>query len=294
MNCKLCGATGPAEALRSQDSSVMRCPGCGFLYREPYRGCAAARCAACEDRCIDRLDEPGFLDARLRVDSRRARRISRLAGGLSSLKVLELGAGLGCLASHLNAEAGEYCGLESSPVFYGLLKRYFPGLTGKAGNELLPGPGHRGRFDLLVMVDVLQFSPMPLEFLREASMALAPGGRLYIEVPDESRLTLRTSARRALGLYSGSPLHHGHINFFTPRSLRFLLEEAGFTARMLTQTSIAADEDRLFLTLKRKLPVWVRALSCAARLTRADTLLGLGNTVCLCSRTADARAGGAR
>ena len=218
------------------------------------------------------------------MDARRALRISRLAGGLASSRVLELGAGLGCLAARLGAEAREYCGLESSPVFFSLLKRHYPELAGRAENALLPGPEHRGRFDLLVLVDVLQFAPKPLEFLREAALALAPGGRLYIEVPDESRMALRAAARRALGLYRGNPLHHGHINFFTPRSLRRLLREAGFRSANLSRASIAADEDRLFLTLKRPLPAWVRAFSAAARLTRADALLGLGNTVCLAAR----------
>ena len=294
MNCKLCGGGRPKEILRSQDSGIMKCPDCGFMYREPYRGCAAARCAACADRCIDRLSEPGFLEARLRVDGRRAERIKRLAGGdLSELNVLELGAGLGCLASHLAAASGRYLGLESSPVFYGCLKAGFRDLAGKVENALLPGPEHRGRFDLLILVDVLQFAPKPLEFLREAALALAKNGRIYLEVPDESLMTLRASARKALGLYRGSPLHHGHINFFTPRSLRFLLREAGLRAEVLKQASIAADEDRLFLTLKKKLPAWVRASSLAARLTGADTLLGLGNTVCLCRRAgAAARAPG--
>jgi len=127
-------------------------------------------------------------------------------------------------------------------------------------------------------------APKPLEFLREAALALKKGGRIYIEVPDESLLTLRASARKALGLYRGNPLHHGHINFFTPGSLLFLLEEAGLRAEILKQASIAADEDRLLLTLKKKLPAWVKALSLGARLTKADTLLGLGNTVCLCAR----------
>jgi 2-polyprenyl-6-hydroxyphenyl methylase/3-demethylubiquinone-9 3-methyltransferase len=290
MSCKLCGGARAGEVLLSQGNSVLRCPDCGFMYREPYRGCAAARCAACGDRCIDRLGEPGFLEARRRVDARRARRISRLAGGLAGLRVLELGAGLGCLADRLSAEALEYCGLESSPVFFSLLERQYPDLAGRAENALLPGPEHRGRFDLLVLVDVLQFAPMPLEFLREAALALAPGGRLYLEVPDESRMGLRAAARRALGLYRGNPLHHGHINFFTPGSLRRLLREAGFRCSDLSRASIAADEDRLFLTLKRPLPPWVRALSAAARLTRADTLLGLGNTVCLCSKPAGGRA----
>lgn len=284
MNCKLCGDASPRETARSQGSAVMRCPACGFMWREPYRGCAAAKCAACEDRCIDRLADPGFLAARLRADGRRAARIGRLAGGLSGLAVLELGAGLGCLASHLAAAAGQYHGLESSPVFFGCLRRGFPALAGRVENALLPGPELRGRFDLLVLVDVLQFAPKPAEFLREALLALKPGGRVYIEVPDESLMRLRAAARRALGLYGGSPLHHGHINFFTPRALRRLLLEAGLRPEVLRQTSIVSDEDRLFLTLKRRPPAWARALALAARLTRADTLARLGNTVCLAAR----------
>ena len=67
MTCELCGGDRPEFFLRSQDSDIMKCPGCGFMYREPYSGCAAA-CAACGDKCIDRLAEPGFLEARLRVD----------------------------------------------------------------------------------------------------------------------------------------------------------------------------------------------------------------------------------
>jgi hypothetical protein len=169
------------------------------------------------------------------------------------------------------------------------LRQAFPGLSGKVENALLPGPEHRGGFDLLVLVDVLQFAPMPLEFLREALLALKKNGQVYLEVPDESLMPLRAAARRTLGLYNGSPLHHGHINFFTPRSLRFLLKEAGLRPSVLRQTSIAADEDRLFLTLKRRPPGWARALSLAARLTRADTLVRLGNTVCLAARTKSGR-----
>jgi len=288
MECRLCGAGRGKKTTSSQDSDIMRCPDCGFMYRVPYRGCAAARCAACTDRCIDRLSEPGFLEARLRVDKRRAERIERLAGGdLSKLNVLELGAGLGCLASHLNAASGQYLGLESSPIFYGFLRDNFKSLAGKVENAVLPGLEQRGRFDLLVAVDVLQFAPKPLEFLREAALALREGGKVYLEVPDESLMGLRAKVRRTLGLYKGSPLHHGHINFFTPASLRFLLLEAGLRVESLAQTSIAGDEDRLALTLKRKLPAWVRALSLAARLTKGDTLLGLGNTVCVASKLAE-------
>lgn len=162
-------------------------------------------------------------------------------------------------------------------------------LAGKVLNAGLPGPAQRGRFDLIVAVDVLQFAPEPLAYLREAMEALAPGGMVYIETPNESLMSARALVRRGLGLYGANPLHHGHVNFFTPASLRVLLEKADLRVETLRQTSIAADEDRLFLTLKRKLPASVRALSLLARVSKADTLLGLGNTVCLCrARTAPA------
>jgi len=285
MACKLCGGSRLKVSLRSQDNDIMKCADCGFMFREPYRGCAVARCAACADRCIDRLADPGFLEARLRVDGRRAERIKTISGAdLSKMKVLELGAGLGCLAHHLAAGASEYLGLESSPVFHDCLKLNFSELSGRTLNASLPGPEQLGRFDLLAAVDVLQFAPNPLDFLKEAVRALRPGGLVYIETPNESLAPLRARIRRALGLYGGSPLHHGHINFFTPASLRFLLDKAGLRAVTMRQASIAGDEDRLFLTLKRELPAWVRAASLAARLTGADTLAGLGNTVCLCRK----------
>lgn len=284
MTCKLCGSGRPSRLLRSQDSDIIRCPDCGFAWREPYRPCSGSRCAECADRCIDHLDDAGFLQARLRVDGRRAEGISRLAGDLSPARVLELGAGLGCLAARLSGSAGEYRGLEASPLFMKHLRKNFPELSAKVSEGSLPGPGEKGRWDLLVMVDVLQFAPEPEAFLGTAAESLAPGGRVYIEVPDESLMAARAAVRGMLGLYRGSPLHHGHINFFTPGALRLMLKKTGLKPLKLRQASIAADEDRLFLTLKRPLPAWLRLLSMGARCTGADTLLGLGNTVCLCGR----------
>jgi len=284
MTCRLCGGGRLDKAMRSQDCDILRCGDCGLMVREPYRNCTSSKCAACEDRCIDRLADPGFLAARLRVDGRRAERIIKMSGGdISKTEVLELGSGLGCLGAHLSAAAGGYQGLEQSPVFYRCLLENFPQLNGRVAMAALPDAGHAGRFGLLTAVDVLQFAPDPLAHLKTALAALAPGGKVYIEAPDESLAGLRARVRKTLGLYSGNPLHHGHINFFTARSLRALVERAGLRVESLSTVSIAGDEDRLFLTLKRSLSAPLRALSRAARLTGADTILGLGNMVCLCS-----------
>ncbi len=285
MNCVLCGASRVTKMFSLENSGIMKCRDCGFMFRDPYRGCIAGKCAACPDRCIDKILDPQFLEARLRVDDRRAERIKTLAGkDLSTLKVLELGTGLGCLASRLSVSAGDYLGTEPSAIFQALQLDNFKGLAGKILNTILPGAEYEDYFDLLIAVDVLQFAERPLEFIREAERYLAPGGLIYLEVPDESSLRLRAVMRKNLGLYRGEPVHHGHINFFTPAVLRPLLERAGLKIELLAPLSIVGDEDRLFLTIKKRLPFYIKTLSFLARATKADLPLSLGNTVCLCSK----------
>jgi len=285
MNCPLCGGSRLKKFLGTKNSAIVRCPACGFMFREPYTGCGAAKCAACSDRCMDHLEDPAFLEARLRVDGERVSRIKKLTGkALPDLKVLELGTGLGCLASLLAGSAGGYLGTEPSPVFYSLQHKNFSELSGKIIRTILPGPEYEDSFDLMVAVDVLQFTEKPLGFAAKAKKLLKKGGLVYLEVPNESLLRLRARVRKTLGLYRGEPVHHGHINFFTSKSLRYLLENAGLHIETLGQTSIAGDPDRLFLTLKRKLPLYLKAFSTFAGLTKADLPLGLGNTVCVASK----------
>ena len=285
MNCMLCGASRATRMFSLENSGIIKCRGCGFMFRDPYRGCIAGKCAACPDRCIDRILDPLFLEARQRVDDRRAERIQALAGNdLSTFKILELGTGLGCLASRLSETAGDYLGTEPSSIFQAIQLDNFKGLSGKVINTILPGAEYEDYFDLLIAVDVMQFAENPLQFIKAAERYLVQGGLIYLEVPDESLLRLRAVLRRSLGLYRGEPVHHGHINFFTPGSLRLMLERSGLKIEMTAPLSIAGDEDRLFLTVKKPLPAYLKTLSYLARTTKADLLLGLGNTVCLCSK----------
>jgi SAM-dependent methyltransferase len=79
--------------------------------------------------------------------------------------------------------------------------------------ETLPAAA---RFDLVVASHVVEHVAEPTAVLRRLAHHLAPGGRLFVEVPMEC--------------WGGPPFHDEpvtHINFFVPGSLRRCFEEAG-------------------------------------------------------------------
>ena len=97
-------------------------------------------------------------------------------------------------------------------------------------------PAEDGAFDLVICNEVLEHLFDPLSALREARRVLAPGGRLIATVPNVAywrrRLDLAGFGRWNPGGDDRSvtePWRDPHLRFFTPRTLRVVLERAGFT-----------------------------------------------------------------
>lgn len=79
-----------------------------------------------------------------------------------------------------------------------------------------------GSFDAVVMCDLLEHLPDPAAALRRTREALKPGGMLSVTCPDSSSLSARLA---------GNSWYHykkEHLYYFSPRTLRALLESAGF------------------------------------------------------------------
>jgi SAM-dependent methyltransferase len=94
-----------------------------------------------------------------------------------------------------------------------------------------------GPFDAIVYADVLEHLADPLRLLRGLDRALAPGGQVVISVPNVAHLWIR------LGLLAGrfdyqerGILDRTHLRFFTARTFRALLDEAGLVAVSATAT----------------------------------------------------------
>lgn len=83
----------------------------------------------------------------------------------------------------------------------------------------LPGGSLAG----VVMLSLLEHERRPAELLDAATRAIAPGGAMLIKVPNYGCLNRRVLGRRWCGFH-----FPGHVNHFTPRTLRRMVEAAGF------------------------------------------------------------------
>ncbi len=79
------------------------------------------------------------------------------------------------------------------------------------------------RFDVITMFDVLEHVFCPRTCLAEARRLLAPGGRLVIETPN-----MAGRMPRLMGLRHPWVRPPEHLTYFTPPTLRLLLEQCGF------------------------------------------------------------------
>jgi 2-polyprenyl-3-methyl-5-hydroxy-6-metoxy-1,4-benzoquinol methylase len=149
-----------------------------------------------------------------------------MAGDVSAGKVLDLGCSGGLLSEQLR-RLGHYV----------------------VGADVVEVPGVRARvdefhrldlatanlrplgtdFDVIVLGDVIEHLPEPAAFLDRVGALLRPGGQILVSVPNVGHWYPR--ARVALGLFGYDRrgiLDSTHLRFFTRRSLRRLVNSAGF------------------------------------------------------------------
>jgi SAM-dependent methyltransferase len=91
----------------------------------------------------------------------------------------------------------------------------------------------KGSFQVITFFHVLEHLDRPAEYLRAAYDLLSSRGLLVVEVPDGSSPGFRLLGRRCLTF----DFPH-HLVFFTPSSLRLLLEKSGFRVADICRFSI--------------------------------------------------------
>ncbi len=142
--------------------------------------------------------------------------------GTASSSILEIGCANGHLLQELQADGHKVWGVE--PDQQALVLAQQRGLNVFDGTaESLPPEVKSRQYDIIVMNHVLEHTRDPLLALRNAMQLLVDGGKLVMEVPNNSCIGLKSSG--IAWMHLDVPRH---LYFFTPQSFRAICEKVGF------------------------------------------------------------------
>lgn len=220
---------------------IVRCTGCGLLFRNPRERDVRAIYAAeqVEEASLEKLRA-----AQLDAFHAAVARLTDLHGGPG--RVLEVGSYVGAFLEAARTAGWQAHGIDVNPHAVAFARRFGHDV---AAGAIEDSPA-TGRFDAIAFWNCFDQLPDPVAAARAARERLRPGGFVVVRVPNgELYLTLRTrlhgplggAARALLARHNllGFPYRHG----FTRTSLRGLLERCGFVVIDEQDAGVLPTED---------------------------------------------------
>ncbi len=225
--CPVCGGRDHSPERTITGWQLVRCRACGMVFVNPQpsdtalmaayngQGDLAEAIGACHDR--PEFYKTWFSPREVEIWRTRLRRMARLCG---KGRLLEYGCGPALVGQVAVEEGWRVDALDVGEWIRELQPhRDFPLHIGTIREQRWPD----GCFDAIYAQDVFEHVRQPREEALELARLLRPGGVLYVHVPNYASLTVRLGVSRFA--YNEPP---GHLNYFTPASLRNLLHRTGF------------------------------------------------------------------
>ena len=148
---------------------------------------------------------------------------------ISSRRVFDLGCGNGSIGAALHADGWDVTGVDPSSEGIRQAKLHHPDLklaTGSAYDDLA---AQYGRFPAIYSLEVVEHVYAPRAYASCLFDLLEPGGTAIISTPYHGyfkNLVIAVTGR--MDAHFTALWDHGHIKFWSIRTLTELLEEAGF------------------------------------------------------------------
>jgi SAM-dependent methyltransferase len=218
---RVAGEIGPDGLIPSTDrfgsalADIFCCPGCGHMQLDPMPDEALLASAYAEAQSDAYIEE----EAGQRETARRAlERIEVHAARRGA--ILDLGCWVGFLLAEARERGWRTLGVE--PSEFG--SRYARDVLGLevVTADLFSAELEGASFDAIVMGDVIEHLVAPADALTRIRELLAPGGVVWLAVPDAGSGVARVLGKR---WWSVIPTH---VQYFTSSSLATLLARCGF------------------------------------------------------------------
>ncbi len=152
----------------------------------------------------------------------------RLWGKRSGLRVLDVGCGFATTSARIQKLGNEVTGIESSAEACGVARTRLAQVIEADLVHAQPGAQPGGPYDVIIFADVLEHLPWPVGVLERYLQALAPGGSVIVSLPNVGLWSVRFAHLFGQWNYEETGvLDRTHLRFFTRRTARWLIEQAG-------------------------------------------------------------------
>ncbi|WP_344862415.1 class I SAM-dependent methyltransferase [Planomonospora alba] len=224
--CHLCGDSRqqplftPADPKGRWSYHVVRCPSCGFLYRNPN-----IRPDRLGDLYADNYS--AFLTGKYAADRQRRYRLTMdafhpvFAEG-AGRRLLDFGCGAGLFLELAEQRGFDAAGVDLSPDSVVEANRRLTRARAYHGAPEDVPEIAVGGFDVITLWSVLAHLPRPLEDFRRFRSLLAPGGVLMILTVNAASLQLKAFGSEWNGFTKN------HLMFYSAETMPVLLRRTGF------------------------------------------------------------------
>jgi len=172
----------------------------------------------------------------------------RLWGARRGLRVLDAGCGFATTSERIQQLGNEVTGIEESGVACEVASRRIARVVQA---DLQTADLGADQFDVLIFADVLEHIAWPLGVLRRYLQWLAPNGSVIISLPNVGLWSVRFAHLAGRWQYQETGvLDRTHLRFFTRRSARGLIAQAGLEP---VRTTYNPGLVRPFVPLAKKL-----------------------------------------
>lgn len=230
-NCILCGSASITNMPRYQRDFLCRCSQCGFVFARKQPPPHELEKYYSEYS----YDREYFVSP---ITIKRYREILQvLEPYRQTNRLLDVGCGNGIFLT-VAAEMGwEVYGVELSGT--GVQRCHEKGLSNVHKGVLADVASVLPKMDVAISIEVIEHIQSPVEELSLKRKVLRPGGAIYITTPNFNSL-LRLYKREK----SSDIAYPEHLSYYTPRTLKLLMERNGFATRRLECTGFSITQLR--------------------------------------------------
>lgn len=271
--CKICGSGNLNKTGNTVLQDFFKCGECGVMFNA-FRGSGRY------DGTEDGNEKYSSVAEDIRIFQKKLFRwrFNSILSQLPIGKLLDIGCSTGCFI-----EVGKEFGWETAGID---VSEEACAVAGKIDGArvscgiLEESKFGDGEFSLINMSHLLEHIGEPHVFMKEVNRVLSPQGAVLIEVPNERFFLARVLIYSILGrVFKGLTYKpdENHIFYYTPASLRILIESSGFKVISLKVEGFSRP-GRYEMTTRgmgKSAQIFLKALS----LIKADELIGMGHYI---------------